>query len=200
MADYLPTTQAELTTWVGLQQRQRAATATALGLSQDEVDALDAADAAVLTSFATAADQQAKARAAVTQNETDVAAYKKRRRQEIARFKTDPRYSEALGRANEWIGDAPAVDPTTLKPTLKTVPSAEGIRLDWSKNGQDGVEVFRRLAGTPTWEKLAFDSRSPYIDTETDLTGSFEYYVQLLKADRPVGQPSDIVVARHGSR
>jgi hypothetical protein len=195
MADYLPTTQADFATWVQLQQRQRAA--TALGLTKDEVDALDAADAAVLASFATAADLQARARAAVAQNETDAAAYKKQRRQEIARFKTDPRYTEALGRANEWIGDAPAVDPATLKPSLKTMPSAEGIRLDWSKNGQDGVEVFRRPAGTPAWTKLAFDSRSPYIDTETGLTGAYEYYVQLLKADRPVGQPSDIVVARH---
>jgi hypothetical protein len=76
--------------------------------------------------------------------------------------------------------------------------SPEGIRLDWSKNGQDGVEVFRRPAGTVAWEKLAFDSRSPYIDTETGLTGTYEYYVQLMKNDRPVGQASDIVVARHG--
>jgi peroxiredoxin len=80
MADYLPNAQSEFTTWVQLQQRQRAATAVALGLSTDEVEALDAADAAVLVSFATAADQQAKARAAVSQNETDVAAYKKQRR------------------------------------------------------------------------------------------------------------------------
>ena len=198
MADYLPTTQAELITWVQLQQRQRAATAAALGLTPDEVKALDDADAAVLQSFATAADLQSKASAAVMQNELDVAAYKKLRRQHVARYKTDPRYTEALGITNDWIGAAPTIDPNTLTPSLKVGFSPEGIRLDWSKNGQDGVEVFRRPAGTAAWEKLAFDSRSPYIDTETGLLGSYEYRVQLMKADRPVGKASSIVVARHG--
>ena len=55
--------------------------------------------------------------------------------------------------------------------------------------------------GTREWGRaLAFDSRSPYIDTETGLSGPYEYYVQLMKDDQPVGQPSDIVSAMHGGR
>ncbi|MDO7873868.1 hypothetical protein Q5H93_03920 [Hymenobacter sp. ASUV-10] len=61
------------------------------------------------------------------------------------------------------------------------------------------MKVFRRRkAGETAWHYLAFDSRSPYIDTETGLTGTYEYQVQLMNDDKPVGQASDIGTAVHG--
>ena len=85
-----------------------------------------------------------------------------------------------------------AAQRASLQPTLQQRPSAEGIRLDWSKSGQDDVQVFRRAVGTAGWGRpLAFDTRSPYI--ETGLRGRCKYYVQLMQDDRPVGERSAVV-------
>ncbi len=201
MADYLPNALPKFTDWVGLQTRKRPEYATALGLTPAEVTARAQADAAVLQAVTDAADALSNSAAKVAARDAAIRAYETQARADIARAKTAPGYTEAIGRDCEWLTTTDAPDPATLKPSLDIRPSAEGLVLKWSKNGQDGVNVYRRAAGTKDWGRvLAFDSRSPYIDTETGLTGTYEYYVQLMKDDKPVGQPSDIVKAMHGGR
>ena len=194
----VPRNLGKLTDWVGLQLRKRPAYAETLKLSTDEVAALTEADNEALRYCQEAADALTAAAARVAARDAYLKTYNQESGATIARFKTNPAYTLALGKDCEWLDEATPVDPSTLQPTLKHVFSPEGIRLDWSKNGQDGVDVFRRQAGDTAWTKLAFDSRSPYIDTETGLSGPYEYYVQLLKADKMVGRPSDIVSALHG--
>jgi hypothetical protein len=201
MADYIPTNLPTFTDWVGLQRRQRAAYATTLGLTPADVQTRDEADAKMLDYCTHADDALAAASRAVAAREAYKKQYEASVRADINRYKTHPSYTEALGKENDWLSSSSGQrEPDTLQATVKVAFSAEGIRLDWAKLGQDGVEVFRRPAGTPTWTKLAFDSRSPYIDTEQGLTGPFEYYTQLMHDDKPVGMPSDIVTALHGGR
>ena len=201
MADFIPNALPKFTDWVGLQTRKRADYATALGLTPTEVKARAAADAAVLKATTDAADALATSAAKVAARDAAIRTYETRVRADIARAKTAPGYTEAIGRDCEWLAPTDATNRATLQPTLETRDSAEGLVLKWSKNGQDGVQVFRRAAGSKDWGRpLAFDSRSPYIDTETGLSGRYEYYVQLMKDDKPVGQPSDIVAALHGGR
>ena len=90
--------------------------------------------------------------------------------------------------------------PPFARGSLKISRSADGWKLVWSKEGQDGVKVFRRKTGETNWLYLATDMRSPYIDTEEGLAGEHEYYVHLLHDDQLVGLPSDIVTAGHGGR
>ncbi|MDB5269283.1 MAG: hypothetical protein JWP58_2323 [Hymenobacter sp.] len=201
MPDYIPAALPKLTDWVGLQTRKRPDYAEALGLTPEQVKARAAADAAVLLATTDAADALATSAAKVAARDEAIRTYTAQTRADIARAKTAPGYTEALGRDCQWLTTSDATDPATLQPTLEIRDSAEGLVLKWSKNGQDGVQVYRRAAGTEDWGRmLAFDSRSPYIDTETGLSGSFEYYVQLMKDDRPVGEASDIVAAVHRGR
>jgi hypothetical protein len=201
MPDYIPAALPKFTDWVALQTRKRAEYAKVLGLTPDDVSTRAAADAAVLKASTEATDALATATAKVAARDTAIRAYETQTRADIARAKTAPGYTEAIGKDCQWLSTDAAVAPATLRPNLEIRSSAEGLVLKWSKNGQDGVQVFRRAAGAKDWGRpLAFDSRSPYIDTETGLSGSYEYYVQLMKDDRPVGQPSDIVAAMHGGR
>lgn len=203
MADYLPKSLPAFTNWVSQQRRQRPGYATALGLTPAEVQARDAADAQMLAACTAADDALAAASRAVAARDELKKTYETQVRTHIAQHKTHNGYTEALGIENGWLStgaNSSTANRNALQASCKVVFSPEGIRLDWAKQGQDGVEVFRRPAGTAKWEKLAFDSRSPYIDTETGLTGPYEYYVQLMQADQPVGQASDIVVALHGGR
>ncbi|MGY3087410.1 hypothetical protein ACVWYF_000436 [Hymenobacter sp. UYAg731] len=201
MADFFPNTLPKFTDWVGLQTRKRPDYATTLGLTPTEVTARAAADAAVLQATTDAADALATSAAKVAARDTAIRTYETQTRADIARAKTAPGYTDAIGQDCQWLSAAGTTDRATLQPSLEIRDSAEGLVLKWSKNDQDGVQVFRRAAGAKEWGRmLAFDSRSPYIDTETGLSGSFEYYVQLMKDDRPVGQASDIVAAMHGGR
>ena len=201
MSDFFPGTLPKFTDWVGLQTRKRPDYASALGLSADEVKARATADAAVLKATTDAADALKTAASQVATRDEAIRTYTAQARLDIARAKTAPGYTEAIGKDCEWLSAADAIDRATLQPSLEIRDSAEGLVLKWSKNGQDGVQVFRRATGSKDWGRmLAFDSRSPYIDTETGLSGSYEYYVQLMKDDKPVGQPSDIVAALHGGR
>ena len=201
MPDYLPTALPKFTDWVSLQTRKRADYAAALGLTPADVQARNAADAAVLKTTTDAADAMNTATALVATRDQAIRHYETQTRLDIARAKMAPGYTEAIGKDCEWLTTAAATDRATLQPSLEIRDSAEGLVLKWSKDGQDGVQVFRRATGSKDWGRmLAFDSRSPYIDTETGLSGTYEYYVQLMKDDRPVGQPSDIVAAMHGGR
>jgi len=204
MKDFLPQALGDFVRWVQLQTAKRPAHAAALGYSAPDVSQRDAADAAVLAKIATAETAIRTARAAVAERDAAIDTYETSIRADIARAKTSPAYTEAIGQDCQWLGTSAAAEraataTTELKPTLRQRPSAEGIRLDWSKDGQDGVRVYRRVAGSPDWGRpLAFDSRSPYIDTETGLRGTVEYCVQLMKDDKPVGERSDVVVVRLG--
>lgn len=201
MADFMPGALPAFAEWVQLQQRKRAAHAPTLGWSAADLTRRDQADAAVLQALTDAADAQRKASAAITARDAAMQAYKAAVRTDIARDKTHPQYTDAIGQDLGWLGSGgdAALRPAALKPTLKVQPSPLGVRLDWSKLDQDGVRVYRRRAGEAAWGRpLAFDTRSPYIDTETGLSGPYEYYVQLMKDDEPVGEASDIVRAVHG--
>ena len=201
MSDFFPNTLPKFTDWVGLQSRKRPDYAAALGLTTEEVKARATADTAVLKAATDAADALKTAAAQVATRDEAIRTYTAQTRLDITRAKTAPGYTEAIGKDCEWLSTTPATDRATLQPSLAIHDSALGLVLKWSKNGQDGVTVYRRAAGTKDWGRpLAFDSRSPYIDTETGLSGSYEYYVQLMKDDQPVGQASDIVKALHGGR
>lgn len=194
--DFIPRALGDFAQWVTLQTTKRADYAKTLGYSATDLTQASAADTEVLAKIAAAEAALSRASAAVAERDAAIGAYQASTRATIARAKTHPAYTEAIGRDCQWTTAPAAADASraSLQPTLQQRPSAEGIRLDWSKNGQDGVQVYRRAVGTADWGRpLAFDTRSPYIDTETGLHGRYEYCVQLMKDDRPVGERSAVV-------
>ena len=200
-ADFIPDGLSDFTAWVRLQQQKRATHATALGLNAAEVTRRNSADAAMLTELEETIAAETAYRSQVERRNVRIKTYQQGARVDIARDKTHPSYSDAIGRDCQWLSTGgEEANRDDLKPTLKIGRTADGWKLDWSKNGQDGVKVFRRKAGETTWTYLATDMRSPYIDTETGLSGEYEYYVHLLNDDKLVGQPSDIVPVVHGGR
>lgn len=194
--NFIPRALGDFAQWVTLQTTKRADYAKTLGYSATDLTQASAADTEVLAKIAAAEAALSRASAAVSERDAAIDAYQATARATIARAKTHPAYTEAIGRDCQWTTTPAAADANraSLQPTLQQRPSPEGIRLDWSKNGQDGVQVFRRAVGTADWGRpLAFDTRSPYIDTETGLRGRYEYYVQLMQDDKPVGERSAVV-------
>ena len=66
----------------------------------------------------------------------------------------------------------------TVKIDLTLTP--EGRRLAFSKELLEVAHVFRRVGGTAgPWQRVAVNTRSPYLDTDVFAPGTqLEYYVQ----------------------
>jgi hypothetical protein len=68
------------------------------------------------------------------------------------------------------------MDPTTLELTL--VPA--GRQLTFSQQERQRVHVYRRVASeSMAWQQVAYDARSPFVDTEAfPAATTLEYHVQ----------------------
>ena len=199
MSDFLPKPQGDFAQWVRLQKSKRTIYAPTLGLIAADVTRLNNEDDTMLAAYDRADAAQAASKSATQARDTLQETYTPARRADIARAKTHAAYTETIGKDCGWVAPETAPRGDDLKPTLKATRTGEGWRFDWSKLGQDYLQLFRRPVGATAWGRyLAIDSRSPYVDTETDLHGAHEYMGQLFHNDQPIGQPSDIVVVVHG--
>lgn len=76
------------------------------------------------------------------------------------------------------------------------------VRIDFVKDGLDGVHIYARLKGQTTWAKLALDTYSPYEDNRPLATAGQpehrEYMAIGVLHDEEVTQQSDIVEAVFG--
>jgi hypothetical protein len=118
-------------------------------------------------------------------------------RGKIANWKTLGAYTEMIGQDLEIIGSGPVVDEENYKPEITGKVVGGEIRIGFKKKGVDGVNVYCRLRGTSAWRKLAFDSSSPYVDTEPlanpAVPETREYKAMGVIKDAEIGQDSDIV-------
>jgi hypothetical protein len=86
----------------------------------------------------------------------------------IARWKTANGYTDAIGRDLGIVGESrPATD---APPVLKDTVSPDGVKLTFKKLGHKGIYLESCRQGHASWEFLAIDIESPYLDTRPNLT------------------------------
>lgn len=90
-----------------------------------------------------------------------------RLRQTVARIKAAPAYTEAIG-ADLGIADSappPAVPDSSAKPAAKASVLASGqVQVEFSKGRFDGVLIEGRRVGEAEWRGLGTDNYSPFVD------------------------------------
>ncbi|HJQ31464.1 MAG TPA: hypothetical protein VJ866_04780 [Pyrinomonadaceae bacterium] len=122
-----------------------------------------------------------------------------RLRQLIARIKAAPGYTEAIGADLGIVG--PDTSPSAPdKPTGKAIPlDGSRVRIEFNKAGFDGVQVESRYAGETVWQRLGTDNFSPYVDERPPVAADKpevrEYRLRFISRDEPVGDWSDIITA-----
>jgi hypothetical protein len=191
----IPRSDNELMLWYRNFAARLAAHATALGLTQAEVDAVQADDAMFsylvgdLCPTYEAARQTRNAYknrikegpigatagsfpAAPTMSAPPAAVppgIVPRLRQLVARIKAAPAYTEAIGLDLGIVGpDTGTSDAPdmTARPTAKAHPiAANNVEVDFSKGRFDGVLIESRRTGEADWTRLGIDNYSPYIDS-----------------------------------
>lgn len=140
-----------------------------------------------LPSIPTVAGAPAQAAAGIFPRATSIA----------ARIKAHKDYSESDGQDLGLIAPASssivAADYQS-KLTLEVHPG--NVVLKFTKNGVDGVNIYARLRGESLWQKLSYDSMSPYIDNRPLAVAGQpeirEYTCIGVLRDEEIGQRSDI--------
>lgn len=111
----------------------------------------------------------------------------------VARIKTSPTYTEAIGKGMGIIGAEQIADYTEVKPSIKLLMKGGRVEVQWIKGDSDGIriEVDR---GTGTWTFLATDTVPHYTDTAPiTAAATWKYRAMYFVADEPVGLWSDVV-------
>ena len=109
-------------------------------------------------------------------------------------------YTDAIGQDLGIIGAETTFDESNYKTTLtgKSMPGSNEI--SFTKLGVDGENIYSHPIGSTdpnVWEKLAFDSSSPYNDTRPQSTAGVpenrKYRARGVINDIEIGQWSDIL-------
>lgn len=79
-------------------------------------------------------------------------------------IKTKAAYTEAIGNDLGIIGEADTFDPLTFKTKLSAVVFTDHVVINFTKEQTDGVNIYARRKGEATWNFLALDTNSPYVD------------------------------------
>ena len=115
----------------------------------------------------------------------------------IARIKTSPGYTEAIGKSLGIIGADSTIDTTTLKPILTADLQAGQVVVGWTKQGMDGVEIHVDRGDSKGFVFLAIDTVPDYNDTAplpaTGQAALWKYMAIYRQGDDRVGQWSDVV-------
>lgn len=118
-------------------------------------------------------------------------------RKEIARAKTAPNYTIAIGKDLGIVSINSSKDNDNFKPSLKGESFPGYVRLSFIKKDTDGVNIYTRLKGSATFQFLARDSFSPFDDkrplntpTQAEIR---EYMAIAVIGDEQVGQQSNII-------
>jgi hypothetical protein len=112
-------------------------------------------------------------------------------------MKSSPNYTEGIGQDLQIIGDNPYIDYSTYKPSIKATVMPGKVRVDFVKDGLDGINVYTRLKGQSTWVKLAYDSYTPYDDTRPVAAANTPEHREFMAIgvihDEEVTKQSDII-------
>ncbi|MCX6209918.1 MAG: hypothetical protein NTZ59_10615 [Bacteroidetes bacterium] len=203
MSDFIPGKEADKREWCNNLKTEVGINGATLGLSATEITDVQSTCTDIVTKIDASNAAQTAAKTAKTAKDTSIATGEKKLRLVVKKMKSSTGYTETLGTKLRIIGDDPTItDYTTYKPTIKATVMPARVRIDFVKDGLDGVNIYARLKGQSTWVKLAYDSYSPYEDTRPLAVANTpehrEYMAIGVIHDEEVTQQSDIIEAVFG--
>lgn len=197
MADYIPNNEGDYADWLQNLWTKLPTHGPTLGMASPEISGLRGLIADQQALHTEAETARAHATAMETQEASGKVALDANLRARVRNWKTLAGYSPMMGEDLKIIGVAAEMDLENYKPEIAAKIVGGEIRITFKKKGVDGVNVYGRLRGASAWRKLAFDSSSPYVDTEPlanpAVPETREYKAMGVIKDEEIGQPSDIV-------
>lgn len=161
---YIPAADGNLKTWLTNFKSKLAVHGATLGLSAGDITQLDnwCNDLIKTIDDVKAARQDYKE--AVSKKNTQRKLSVDGITNAATAMKTKAAYSEAIGNDLGIIGEADGFDPLTFKTKLTATVYTDHIKIAFTKEKTDGVNLYSRKKGDTTWTFLALDTQSPYMD------------------------------------
>ena len=116
----------------------------------------------------------------------------------IARIKSNPNYTNAIGIALGIVGADNTTDMNTLKPVLKLVLKGGHVEVQWVKSISDGIKIEVDRGDGQGWKFLAINTHPHYTDKVLPAAANWKYRAIYLKHDQPVGLLSDVITISVG--
>ena len=147
-------------------------------------------------------------RAQLTKAEGDYEALKsevtKRWTAEAANIKRDSDFIDADGEALKILGPEAVNDLSVKNPNLRLETTPEGVKVNFTKSGADGINLYCQRAGETSPQMVRFLSKTGWVDTRPNLVASQDesrqYTGYLVANDHEVGlisTPAPISVRPH---
>jgi len=195
--DFIPRPEPEQAIWAGNFKTNIIAQGAAVGLTAAEIAALGTSSTNIITAINNVESKKTALSEALAQKETIKKNEFKVIRENVAKIKTNPGYTTAIGQSLGIIGTSTGFDSENYKVAITASNFAGFVRIKFTKNGVDGINIYNRPKGTAVWKFLARDTKSPYDDhIELVAVGKpehWEYRAFGVIDDEEIGQPSDIV-------
>jgi hypothetical protein len=195
--DYIPRPESDQAIWAVNFKTNLVTQGAAVGLSAAQIAALGNSSTNIVTAINNAETKKTAFNEALAQKETVKKNEFKVIRENVAKIKTNAGYTPAIGQSLGIIGSPTGFDSENYKATITASNFAGFVRIKFTKNGVDGINIYNRPKGTAVWKFLARDTKSPYDDhIELATAGQpehWEYRAFGVIDDAEIGQPSDIV-------
>lgn len=200
--DFIPYKEADKLNWYSNLLGKIDTEGPLLGLTAAEVTQLKSICNTNNTVIKDCMDAQTNAQKARATKEVQLKNGDKDLRILIRKMKTSSGYTDAKGTDLQIVAEDADTDYATYKPMIKATVMPGKVRIEFIKDGLDGVNVYSRFKGQANWTKLAFDSYSPYEDTRALAMSTQaehrEYMAIGVLTDEEVTQQSDIIEAVFG--
>jgi hypothetical protein len=195
--DFIPDPDDEFNIYLQAFASELTDTGTVFGFTPLEVTQFKSDADGFTAQLTDSAVKIADAQASVAAKNANRAARDAQLRAYAKRIKDSTAYTEAAGHDYQIIRPASAFDPATYKTVLKVRIVAGAPEIRWKKGGAEGVRIYWRLRGSPTWNFLDRDNKSPYRDTRPlaspGVSEHREYMARGFFNDVEIGVDSDIV-------
>lgn len=200
--DYIPTKESEKVIWNNNFSAKIDLVGKDLDLEPTEVANLQKAANNNSVSIIASDDAQTAARTAKAAKDTQLQTGEKTIREGVRIIKSNKNYTTAIGRSLGIIGEDPTVDYSTYQPKIKASVMPGYVKIDFVKDGLNGMHIYGRQKGESKWVKLAYDTYSPYSDSRPLANDNApehrEYMAVGVIRDEEVTLQSDIVEAVFG--
>lgn len=195
--EYFPRKDADLLLWAQNYKTKIATVGVSLGLTPADITNEQTLCDEVITSINVVQTAKSAAASAVKTKDDVLQKSGGELRINIGRHKKAVTYTAAFGQELNIVSSANNIDIANFKAKISAELFAGYVRIKFSKQGADGINLYHRKKGEAQWKFLARDTKSPYDDhIALAVAGQpehWEYRAFGVVYDDEIGQASDIV-------
>jgi hypothetical protein len=197
MADFIPKRDGDRVTFLHNLRSKLPQHAKALNVTPAQIKEVTAQIDVLIADIAMNEQKRAEYQATVRQTEANKNLHTPALRRFLRFIKAHPAYTDSIGADLGIRATQVTLAPDSVQPALTAVVRSDAVRLNFKKGRVDGVNIYTRLAGEPSWTFLARDHQSPYDDRrpvqKPGVAERREYHARALRGDSEIGAPSPIV-------